>query len=122
MKKRDFVLVGAVLAAALLCWLVPRALGIFGRTQDTELVITVDGEEYGRYPLSEDQVIKINETNVCQISNGEVNMTEADCPDKLCMHQGPAREQGQTIVCLPNKVVLEITGETQENQVDSVAQ
>ena len=122
MKKKDLILAGAVLAAAFLCWLVPRALGIFGSTPDAQLVITVNKAEYGRYDLSKDQVIRIGETNVCEIKDGEVNMIEADCLDKLCMHQGPAKEQGQTIVCLPNQVILEIVGNAQEDQIDSMVQ
>ena len=80
------------------------------------------GEEYGTYSLSEDQTIEINDTNVCEIQNGEVNMKEADCPDQLCIHQGPIHIQGETIVCLPNRVVLEITGIDTEEQLDGVVQ
>ena len=69
--------------------------------------ITVNGEEYGTYSLGKDQVIKINGTNVCEIKNGEVKMTEADCPDHLCMKQKAVDSTGGTIVCLPNKVVIE---------------
>ena len=35
-------------------------------------------------------------------------MTEADCPDHLCMKQKKISKKGGTIVCLPNRVVLEI--------------
>ena len=72
------------------------------------LKITVDGEQYGTYSLSKDRTIEINDTNVCEIKDGKVTMTEADCPDKLCVHQKAISTKGGTIVCLPNKVVLEI--------------
>lgn len=52
-------------------------------------------------------MIKINDTNVCEIKNGEVRMTDADCPDHLCMKQKAVDSTGGTIVCLPNKVVIE---------------
>ena len=122
MKKRDFILIGVVLAVALLCWLIPRGLGIFAGEDASQVRITVAGEEYGTYSLSEDQTIEINDTNVCEIQNGEVNMTEADCPDQLCIHQGPIHIQGETIVCLPNRVVLEITGMDTAEQLDGVVQ
>lgn len=122
MKKRDFLLIGIVLAAALLCWLIPRGLGIFAGEEAFQVRITVAGEEYGTYSLSEDQRIEINDTNVCEIRDGEVHMTEADCPDQLCIHQGSIHIQGETIVCLPNRVTVEITGNDTEEQLDGVVQ
>ena len=122
MKKRDFLLIGVVLAAALLCWLIPRGLGIFAGEEASQVRITVAGEEYGTYSLSEDQRIEINDTNVCEIQDGEVHMTEADCPDQLCIHQGSIHIQGETIVCLPNRVTVEITGNDTEEQLDGVVQ
>lgn len=122
MKKRDFILIGAVLVLALLCWVVPRAAGIFAGEDASRVQITVGGEEYGTYSLSEDQIIEINDTNVCEIKDGEVNMIQADCPDQLCIHQGPIHIQGETIVCLPNRVVVEITGNDKDEQLDGVVQ
>ena len=69
--------------------------------------ITVNGEVYGTYSLAKDQVIQINDTNVCEITGGEIHMTEANCPDHLCMKQKAVDSTGGTIVCLPNKVVIE---------------
>ena len=69
--------------------------------------ITVNGEEYGTYSLSKDQVIPINDTNVCEIKNGQAKMTDASCPDHLCMKQRAIDSAGGRIVCLPNKVVIE---------------
>ena len=120
MKKRDFLLAGAVLALAFLCWLIPRGLGIFAGENASQVRITVGGEEYGTYSLSENQTIQIHDTNVCEIDDGEVRMTEADCPDKLCIHQGSVHIQGETIVCLPNRVSIEITG-TEEEGLDGMA-
>ena len=69
--------------------------------------ITVDGGEYGTYSLAKDQTIKINDTNVCEIKDGKAHMISAECPDHLCMKQKAIDEKGGTIVCLPNKVVIE---------------
>ena len=122
MKKRDFILIGAVLVLAFLCWVVPRAAGFFAGEEASRGRITVGGEEYGTHSLSEDQIIEINDTNVCEIKDGEVNMIQADCPDQLCIHQGPIHIQGETIVCLPNRVVVEITGNDKDEQLDGVVQ
>ena len=47
-------------------------------------------------------------------------LTEADCPDKLCVHQKAISKNHEMIVCLPNKVVVEVTG-SEENGFDSIA-
>ena len=50
-------------------------------------------------------------------------MTEADCPDQLCVHQKAVDAAGGTIVCLPNKVVIEaLSGASFEDSgIDAVA-
>ena len=122
MKKRDVILIGAVRVLAFLGWVVRRAAGTFAGEDASRVRITVGGEEYGTYSLSEDQTIEINDTNVCEIKDGEVNMIQAGCPDQLCIHQGPIHIQGETIVCLPNRVVVEITGNDKDEQLDGVVQ
>ena len=59
-------------------------------------------------------------TNVLTIRDGRADMTEADCPDKLCVHQKAISKNHEMIVCLPNKVVVEVTG-SEENGFDSIA-
>lgn len=116
MKKKDLILICSMLVLAAAFWLVPRAVGFFGNSKEQKLRITVSGEEYGTYSLEEDQVIKVGDTNVCEIKDKKVSMISADCPDQLCIHQRPIQLQSETIVCLPNKVVLEITGTKQTDQ------
>ena len=47
-------------------------------------------------------------------------MIEADCPDQLCVHQKAISKDRETIVCLPNKVVVEVKSKT-ESEFDSIA-
>lgn len=73
--------------------------------------IRVDGEIYKTVRLTEDkQVIKINDTNTIIIEGKNVRMSSATCPDGDCVKQGRICDEGETIVCLPNKVVVEILG------------
>ena len=106
------ILVGGVLLLALIFWLIPlvnqKKDSFQKEEQQGMLKITVDGKQYGTYSLSKDRTIEINDTNICEIKDGKVTMIEADCPDKLCVHQKAISTKGGTIVCLPNKVVLEI--------------
>ena len=47
-------------------------------------------------------------TNHLVIRDGAVSITEASCPDKICVHEGAKREKGEAITCLPNKVIITI--------------
>jgi len=46
--------------------------------------------------------------NVVQISGGSAEMLDANCPDKYCLHNTPIMYSGQTIVCLPNRLILQV--------------
>lgn len=116
MKKKDFLLIGAVLFFALAFYLLGRLFSQEGE----QITITVDGQLYGTYSLKEDQTIEINGTNVCRIEDGKAKMIQADCPDHLCMHQKAVDENGGTITCLPNKVVI-TGGQKGSGGTDAVA-
>ena len=104
MKKKEKLFILGILIPALVLWAV---MSLLQRGSDQTIRITVDGKEYGTYSLSRDQVIKINDTNTCEIKDGSARMTQADCPDQLCIHQRAIDEDGGMIVCLPNRVVIE---------------
>lgn len=104
MKKKDLIMIAAILAVALALW---GGMFLIRKDDYGSIRITVNGQEYGTYSLAEDQVIAIGDTNVCEIKDGKVKMTKADCPDHLCIRQKAVGSSGGTIVCLPNKVVIE---------------
>lgn len=122
MKKNDFILAGVVLAVALL------ALGYlyFCRHAGSEVLVSVEGVTVARYALDEDRVVTVSGkdggTNILVIESGKVHIMEADCPDLLCVKQGEISYTGQSIVCLPNQVVVEITGGNKDAELDAVAQ
>lgn len=99
-----------------------RAFYIRGEGQ--YVLVTVDGEEKGTYPLDRDCVIQIQGrdgkiTNVLTIKEGEARMTEANCPDHLCMKQRPIHKRNETIVCLPNRVVVTAMG-SEQGEMDAI--
>ena len=70
-------------------------------------------EELCRLPLSADTELEIGEgekRNLLVISDGEARISEASCPDHVCVKRGRVSFDGQSIVCLPNKVVVSIVG------------
>lgn len=120
-RRTDFVLIGILAALSLLLLAVPALSYV--RPKSPALLIRVDGEEYGTYPLSQDRTIEIGSGNVCRIKDGQAKMVSADCPDKICMQQSAIDENGGTIVCLPNKVVLSVVNaiEPEGGELDGIA-
>ncbi len=104
MKKKEAIFIAAILVIAGVLWLGFR---ISGQRSHNTIRITVDGKEFGTYSLNKDQVIHIGDTNVCEIKDGKVTMIEATCPDHYCIKQKAVDEHGGSIICLPNKVVIE---------------
>lgn len=112
MKKKDLVFIGIVLVLALIGLLSFQLL----KSNEAELkvVITIDGQIYQSIPLTnetdEEIVVEQNgKTNVVHIHDGQVSITEASCPDQICVHTAPADENGEMIICLPHKVIVEVT-------------
>ncbi|MCR5273025.1 MAG: NusG domain II-containing protein [Lachnospiraceae bacterium] len=121
MSKRDIIFILILLAIALLFYF----FAYKNIQNDGDIVkVTVNGELYDTYPLSEDREVDIvisgEVKNSFEIKDNAVHMCDADCPDKLCIKQGQISRDGQMIVCLPNKVVIEIESE-EEDYVDSIS-
>lgn len=74
-------------------------------------VVLIGGEEAGRYPLSKNGTFPLNGgTNTLVIENGYAWLSEASCPDKICVHMGKIHLNGQLIVCLPNQLIVTVEG------------
>lgn len=118
MKKNDWMLLGIIVCVSILIF----GMRFFLKDQGKAYVtVRIDGEIVETYDLSEDQVIEVNQgTNVIAIKNGKVDMTQADCPDQLCVHQKAISENRESIICLPNRVVVQITS-SDEAAYDAVA-
>lgn len=110
--KNDCIFIGILL---LFCVLLFFLFQFFSQSQGSEVLITRDGNLYGTFSLLKNQTIEITDenghvTNVLKIQDGKADMTEADCPDRLCVHQKAISAENENIVCLPNKVVVTVTG------------
>ena len=106
-----------ILALLLLAGVLALALRL-GREAGGQAVVRVDGQVSERHPLSVDGVFPLNGgTNTLVIENGEAWLSEADCPDHLCVKMGKIRYTGQTITCLPNRLTVTVEG-GESNGVD----
>ena len=97
----------------------------FFKTPGDSVKIEVDGKLTGTYSLTEEQKLPIKNsdgriTNTLQIKDGAAKMIDASCPDHLCMNQKAVSKEGETIVCLPNKVVVTVQSR-KEKELDAVA-
>lgn len=107
MRKADVILLCALLVLALTVFGISAAVSLGkGKT----VVVRVDGEEYARLPLDEERELLIegvDGTNLLIIKDNKAYISDATCPDLVCVHTGYASEL-KTIVCLPNRVSVSI--------------
>ena len=92
------------------------------RTEGNTVTILLDGEIWAEYPLDIDRTVEVrvgDAFNVVVIENGEVRVDKASCPDGICAAHRPVHYNGQSIICLPNDVVVEIRTNGQ-NQPDII--
>ena len=119
--KRDLYLI--LILALMGIGLLVVFLGI--KPSGSRLKVLVDGTEVGEYSLAVDGRFVIEGvnggTNVLVIEDGHAYMDEASCPDHLCMNMGQISKDGQSIICLPNKVVVEVASDN-KSEIDAVAQ
>ena len=112
MKRNDWLLIGAILVlAAILAAVFFIQKRLLPKESPDVVLVTIDGELYGSYALSEDREEDIDTKygdNHLSIRDGFAQVTEADCPDGLCMYQGRISENGEMNVCLPHHLIVEV--------------
>lgn len=107
----DTVLVLVLAVIGISAFLITESL----REEGAYAVVTVNGEWAGEYPLDKDGEYPLSGgTNLLVIQDGKAFVKDATCPDKLCINQGKISRTGERIVCLPNRVMIEITGEGEQ--------
>lgn len=84
------------------------------------VIISVEGKEFKTLPLDKDTTYTIENGkyfNKIEIKNNSVKMIDANCIDKYCIKHSKLNSVRGAIVCLPNKVMVEIIGDS-ENQFE----
>ena len=120
MKKNDIKLIAGVLLVGAIFLLIINLT----KQEGSMVRVIVDGKNYQELSLKEDTTLTIETTNggwnTFVIKDGYVDMTEASCPDKICVRERDIHYNHDRITCLPNNVILEIVGGA-EDEVDAVA-
>lgn len=128
MKKFDLYLASAMLLFALAWFFINSIFSSKGE----KVLIFKDNAIIDTISLSDEGIHSINDGDnilmTFEIKDSSVNVISADCPDKLCVHQKAISNNSEMIVCLPNKIVLEIDEDassdpdqnTEENNYDAI--
>ena len=122
-NRNDIILIGAILLIAVVGLVY---LFLFRGRGDT-VKVTVDGKTYASYSLSEDRVEGIHtgesgeQLNRLVIRNGKAFVETATCRDGICSSHRPIFRDGESIVCLPNRVVITVISDKTSDAPDAVA-
>ena len=116
MKKRDLILIASILLVAIALFLVVEMT----KEEGAGVTVKVDGIEVAEYSLAKNGTYSLNGgTNILVIEDGKAYLSDANCPDKLCVHQGKISMTGETITCLPNKLTVTVFGT--EESIDLIS-
>lgn len=121
--RLNIIAVLVIVAVALATAAATNALGSAVDAR-TAVIQDADGNTF-TMPLSQDDVLTVTSsagTNVIEVQAGKVRVSEADCPNQDCVEQGWISKAGQQIVCLPHKLVVNITDEDAASAYDVVGQ
>ena len=113
-RKAEYVL----LAVLIVIGIAVSAVLSFGDAGGDRVVIKISGKEYGTYSLSEDRTIPVEQdggkSNTVVIEDGKVHVSEASCHNQVCVKHAAISRTGESIVCLPNKMIVTIEGSEED--------
>lgn len=113
MKKGDLLIIATVVLLVATSLVFPL---FFKKSSPAKVTVTVAGEKTQEFPLDKDIETKIeteNGYNVLKIEDGKADIISADCYSNDCVHQRKISKNGEMIVCLPHKLVVAITSNTE---------
>ena len=103
MKKKDFILIISLIVIAGIVFLIYNFSGETGET----VIISKDNKIIETLSLFEDKIIDIG-SNTIEIKESKVSVINGNCHNQICVNHKPISKKGESIVCLPNKVIVEI--------------
>ncbi|MBC2580946.1 NusG domain II-containing protein [Clostridium sp. DJ247] len=120
-KKWDIILIVLLICVSFIPELIFGV--IMNRNyKGTYVEITLEGKFYKKIPLSEHRgeeefnVKTKHGYNLIKIKDQSVSIIDADCPDKICEKPGFISKPGQSLVCLPHKLMVEV--KSYDNKID----
>ena len=124
-KKLDLVIIVGLITLSFTPHLI-LAKAIYKNYNSTYASIKISGNFYKNIPLSNyngEQTLIIetpNGNNSLYIKNNSIEIKNADCHDELCVKQGSISKVGQSIICLPHELVIEVKGDSDSSSDDLI--
>lgn len=114
---------GVIIFALLLLSFLPLALFTLNQgdatlnPDETLAVVSIDGKTVGEFPLSKDTphqektfYPKGKQYNIIEVEGTRVRVKEDNSPDQVAVNTGWISKPGQTSVCLPHRLIVEVKG------------
>lgn len=106
--KKELVFWSIIILIAILCWIGMQWV----KQRGDIVVVSVEDCIVQILPLSYDETIRVEGDNgnwvELQITDGKADVTQASCPDQICVNHYAISEEGEPIVCLPAKIVIQV--------------
>lgn len=99
----DFVLIAALTAVCFVLWFFPKEQG-------KTVTVTVKDKVVYQGSLKRDADLDLGDGMRVMVKNGAVWVEDSTCPDGLCEEMGQISSAGQVILCVPNRIAVEISG------------
>lgn len=118
-SRRDVITAAVIIISALAVYFILKCVGASGRWKGYA-VISADGDVIARLPLSADTVYRPENYDIeFTVKDGRVCVSDAGCPDKICMHKGYISGNFESIVCLPQKITVTIRNNKENVNTES---
>lgn len=124
LKKMDFVIIVVLIIFSFIPHFIYSNL-VSENNKNLYATIKINGKVYNTIdlPITSEKKLPISTkygNNLIIINNDEVKIIDADCKDELCIKQGSISKVGKTLICLPNKLIIEIKGDEYDSSDDMI--
>lgn len=119
--KIDLFIILLIVIIAGLLWVI---IHFYNQEKGNYIRISVKEKIWKEIPLEQNGKYEISGRggrNILVVEDGAAYVKDADCPDKLCVKQGRISTNGESIICLPHQVVIQIISDN-ETEVDAYAE
>ena len=123
-RKKDIIIYIIVLLLAGAAYIIPAAV-LHGRPAASAVRVSVDGVTYAEYPLD----VPLKKTIpgygggelALTIAEGKASVESSSCPDKICVRHSAVSYSGECIICMPNRIVIEVIPDEETPGIDAVS-
>lgn len=119
LKIGDYVVILFLSFSGIISWII----GLQAR-EGSRVVIYSDGQEFANVSLRQNRTLEVPGplgVSIVEVRNGYIQMVKSPCPHQLCVRMGAIFRAGSMIVCVPNRVFIQIPSDD-SNHLDAITQ